>query len=100
MSSSPSAQSAARIAETSAEPGPEAFRQACALFASGVAVATVRAQDGTPHGLTVSSFAAVSMNPPLISISIDLECPFISHFRQSEPGRPLLYFNRDYRLLG
>jgi flavin reductase (DIM6/NTAB) family NADH-FMN oxidoreductase RutF len=61
----------------------EAFRQACALFATGVAVATVRAQDGTPHGLTVSSFTSVSIEPPLILICIDFGCPFLAHFRLS-----------------
>jgi len=82
MSSSPSAQPAAVVARSSRALEAEAFREACALFSSGVAVATVRAQDGTPHGLTVSSFAAVSIHPPLILICIDLRCPFISHFRQ------------------
>ena len=79
MSSSPSAQPVAR---SSRGLDADAFREACARFASGVAVATVRAQDGTPHGLTVSSFTAVSIEPPLILICIDLLCPFISHFRQ------------------
>jgi flavin reductase (DIM6/NTAB) family NADH-FMN oxidoreductase RutF len=82
VSSSPSAQPAARIARASRSLDADAFREACALFPSGVTVATVRAQDGTPHGLTVSSFAAVSIDPPLILICIDLQCPFISHFRQ------------------
>lgn len=62
---------------------PAAFRQACALFASGVAIATVRAQDGTPHGLTISSFTSVSIAPPMVLICIDLGCPFLSHFRLS-----------------
>ena len=52
------------------------------MFASGVAIATVLAQDGTPHGLTISSCNAISMNPPLILICIDLQCPFLSYFRQ------------------
>ncbi|HTS47349.1 MAG TPA: flavin reductase family protein [Bryobacteraceae bacterium] len=82
MSSSPSAQPATGVARCSRALEAEAFREACTLFSSGVAVATVRAQDGTPHGLTVSSFAAVSIQPPLILICIDLRCPFISHFRQ------------------
>lgn len=59
----------------------QAFRDACSLFATGVAVATVRGQDGTPHGLTVSSFTSVSIDPPLILLCIDLQCPFIPHFR-------------------
>jgi len=63
--------------------GPEAFRKACALFATGVTVATVRAPDGTPHGLTVSSFTSVSIAPPQVLICIDYACPFLSYFRLS-----------------
>jgi flavin reductase (DIM6/NTAB) family NADH-FMN oxidoreductase RutF len=51
------------------------------MFASGVAVATVRAPDGTPHGLTVSSFTSVSIQPPMILICIDYTFNFLSHFR-------------------
>jgi flavin reductase (DIM6/NTAB) family NADH-FMN oxidoreductase RutF len=61
----------------------EAFRQACAKFATGVAVATVLAPDGTPHGLTVSSFTAVSIQPPLVLVCIDYACPFLTYFRAS-----------------
>ena len=46
-------------------------------------MATVRADDGTPHGLTVTSFTSVSMAPPLILICIDYGCTFLSHFRAS-----------------
>lgn len=62
---------------------PESFRQACSQFDTGVAIATVRARDGTQHGLTVSSFTSVSIHPPMILICIDLDCPFLSHFRLS-----------------
>ena len=62
---------------------PDTFRRACAQFATGISIATVRAQDGTPHGLTVSSFTSVSINPPLILICIDYGCPFLTHFRLS-----------------
>jgi flavin reductase (DIM6/NTAB) family NADH-FMN oxidoreductase RutF len=57
------------------------FRDACSLFASGVTVATVRAIDGSLHGLTISSFTPVSMEPPLILICIDHGCAFLQHFR-------------------
>lgn len=76
----------------------EAFRKTCAQFATGVTVATVRAADGTPHGLTISSFTSVSIQPPLILICIDYGCAFLSHFRActsfavnvlSEPQRDL-----------
>jgi len=60
---------------------PDTYRQACSQFATGVAVTTVCAADGTPHGLTVSSFTAVSIAPPLILICIDFRCTAIEHFR-------------------
>jgi flavin reductase (DIM6/NTAB) family NADH-FMN oxidoreductase RutF len=60
----------------------DTYRQTCAQFATGVAVATVRAADGTPHGLTVSSFTAVSINPPLILICIDCASQALDHFRR------------------
>lgn len=39
-------------------------------FPSGVTIVTVRSGD-TRHGLTVSAFASVSPNPPLILIMVD-----------------------------
>lgn len=48
----------------------EAYRNALRHFASGVTVVTIRA-DGAVHGLTVSAFASVSPEPPLIMIAID-----------------------------
>jgi (E)-2-((N-methylformamido)methylene)succinate hydrolase len=62
--------------------GPDRYRETCAQFATGVAVATVRALDGTPHGLTISSFTAVSIRPPLILICIDFASQTIEHFRR------------------
>src|SRR5580700_3569274 len=57
------------------------FRNACSLFASGVTIATVRAPDGSLHGLTVSSFTPVSIEPPLVLICIDHGCTFLQYFR-------------------
>ena len=42
------------------------LREAFGRFATGVAFVTARV-DGTPLGLIVSSFAAVSLDPPLVS---------------------------------
>lgn len=61
----------------------DTFRAACAQFATGVAIATVRAADGTLHGLTVSSFTPVSAEPPLILICVDSSCSVLPVFRQS-----------------
>ena len=51
-----------------AEPGPDerALRDAFGRFATGVAFVATEV-DATPLGLIVSSFAAVSLQPPLVS---------------------------------
>lgn len=59
----------------------DTFRRACSRFATGVAVAAVRAPDGVPHGLTVNSFTSVSLDPPLVLICVDHEASVISCFR-------------------
>lgn len=45
------------------------FRQGLSLWASGVAIATCQ-QEGRPVGLTVSSFASVSVSPPRVLFCI------------------------------
>ncbi|MDV7143881.1 flavin reductase [Tropicimonas sp. TH_r6] len=45
---------------------PKAFRRALGNFATGVTIITTRAPDGTPVGVTASSFNSLSMDPPLI----------------------------------
>ena len=49
------------------------FRSACGRFANGVTIATVVDGAGAPHGLTVSSFTSVSLEPPLILICVGHE---------------------------
>ena len=48
----------------------EAFRSALGSFVSGVTVVTTR-DDSRPHGLTVSAFSSLSLDPPLVLICID-----------------------------
>ena len=76
----------------------EEFRHACGQFATGVTVATVVDAAGVPHGLTVSSFTSVSLEPPLVSICLGHAVGQIELFRQanyfginilSEEQRPL-----------
>src|SRR5579871_3676991 len=59
----------------------EEFRRVCGRFASGVTVATVLDANGTPHGLTVSSFTSVSLDPPLILICLGHAVTVIDYFR-------------------
>ena len=47
------------------------FRSAMSRFASGVTVVTTRSDGQQPSGLTVSSFASLSLEPPLVLICID-----------------------------
>jgi len=49
---------------------PEAFRDALRHFPAGVTIVTIKAGEEV-HGLTVSAFASVSPEPPLILICID-----------------------------
>lgn len=46
------------------------FRAALGRFASGVTVVTARDALGSPKGITVSSFASLSLSPPLVVIAI------------------------------
>ena len=47
------------------------FRQLCGRLATGIAVVTARDTAGRPAGMTVNSFASVSLDPPLVSIALD-----------------------------
>jgi flavin reductase (DIM6/NTAB) family NADH-FMN oxidoreductase RutF len=57
------------------------FRRACGRFATGVTIASVFDSAGSPHGLTVSSFTSVSLEPPLILICLGHAVTVIDHFR-------------------
>jgi len=62
----------------------EQFRRACGRFAAGVTIATVRDNSGTPHGVTVSSFTSVSLDPPLILICLGHGAVSLPPFRAAE----------------
>ena len=49
---------------------PPAFREAAGRFASGVTVVTARLPDGADLGITVSAFCSLSLEPPLVVVSI------------------------------
>lgn len=49
----------------------DTFRTMLSRFLSGVTVVTTTDDDGRPHGMTVSSFCSVSLDPPLILVCID-----------------------------
>ncbi|HVO96295.1 MAG TPA: flavin reductase family protein, partial [Terriglobales bacterium] len=50
---------------------PQELRRIMGHFATGVTVITITNQDGTPTGLTANAFMSLSLNPPLVLISVD-----------------------------
>ena len=46
------------------------FRNALSRFATGVTVITARDGEGRDHGLTVSAFSSLSLQPPLVLVCI------------------------------
>ena len=69
----------ARLASVS----PAEFRHACGRFATGVTIASALDDRGIAHGLTVSSFTSVSLEPPLILICLGHEATMIDVFRRA-----------------
>ena len=61
----------------------EEFKQALSRFASGVTVITTIDKDKKPHGITVSAFCSVSLEPPLILICIDKNAGSYGAFQES-----------------
>lgn len=51
------------------------LRDALGEFATGVAVVTARDAGGLPVGVTINSFASVSLEPPLVLWSLGLSSP-------------------------
>jgi len=47
------------------------FRKAMSRFASGVTVVSTKDAGGKLHGITVSSFCSVSLEPPMVLICIE-----------------------------
>ncbi|MFN7918598.1 MAG: flavin reductase family protein [Bryobacteraceae bacterium] len=56
------------------------FRRLCSRFATGVAIATTLDERGQPHGMTVNSFASVSLDPPMVLICVDLQSNLMPMF--------------------
>ncbi len=52
---------------------PAQFRQLLGQFATGVTILTTRSPDGRPIGMTASSVASVSLEPPLLLVSVSRE---------------------------
>lgn len=61
---------------------PRDLRDACGSFATGVTVISTRTDEGD-HGMTANAFMSVSLDPPLISISLDHGCKMLGKVRSS-----------------
>ncbi|MEX5633307.1 flavin reductase family protein [Parafrankia sp. FMc2] len=46
------------------------FREVMARLPTGVTIVTARDADGQPHGMTVSAFCSVSLDPPLLLVCL------------------------------
>ena len=64
--------------------GAEDFRHVLSHFASGVTVVTTWDKDARPTGLTVSAFASVSLQPPLVLICVDHQAQCYPALRASD----------------
>lgn len=60
--------------------GSAALRSALGRFATGVTIVTCTDSQGAPVGLTVNSFAALSLEPPLVLWSLRAESPSLATF--------------------
>lgn len=47
------------------------FRAIVGSFASGITVVTTLEESGAPRGATVSAFASISLDPPVVMVSLD-----------------------------
>lgn len=63
---------------------PRAYRAALGRFATGITIVTA-SEGGEVHGMTANSFTSVSLDPPLVLISVDLRAKM--HRVLTETGR-------------
>lgn len=59
------------------------LRRVMGHFATGVTVITTISRDGRPFGLTANAFTSVSLEPPLLLISVDKKCDSYACFEES-----------------
>lgn len=62
----------------------QALRAALGCFATGVAIVTAETADGARVGATVNSFASVSLDPPLVLISLSRRLRSFATFAAAE----------------
>lgn len=70
------------MSETALTIDPRALRNACGSFATGVTVISTTTPEGD-HGMTANAFMSVSLDPPLLSISLDKNAKMLEKVRAS-----------------
>ncbi|MEV6898938.1 flavin reductase family protein [Amycolatopsis sp. NPDC051372] len=60
-----------------------AFRELMGAVCAPVTVVTTTTGEGRPHGTTVSSFASLSLRPPMVSFALDNGSALLQHVRES-----------------
>jgi len=60
------------------------FCRTCAQFPTGVTIVTVVDAEGSPHGMTASSFTSVSLDPPLVLVCVDHRATVLAHLRRAQ----------------
>ncbi len=63
---------------------PDLFRSILGRFASGITVITIRDRDGRDHGMTVSAFASLSLDPPLVLVSVGNDATMAPAMRDAD----------------
>jgi flavin reductase (DIM6/NTAB) family NADH-FMN oxidoreductase RutF len=73
---------------------PQELRRVMGHFATGVTVITTKDKDGNPNGLTANAFMSLSLNPPLVLISVDKGATCYSCF-ELENGFTVNFLSED-----
>lgn len=60
------------------------LRDVLSRFASGVTVTTTRTGDGSPIGITASSFTSLSLEPPLVLVCVAQSARSFAHLSECE----------------
>jgi 3-hydroxy-9,10-secoandrosta-1,3,5(10)-triene-9,17-dione monooxygenase reductase component len=60
------------------------FRNALGMFATGITIVTTTGPTGEPIGMTVNSFASVSLDPPLVLWSVGQHANSFDIFAQTK----------------
>ena len=63
----------------------ETFVELMSGVCAPVTVVTAMTADGRPHGSTVSSFASLSLDPPLVSFALDRRSGLLAHLQPGDP---------------